>query len=121
MKKNHLFSIITAGMLTITLLAGCGNTGSNANADTGSNTNTVQESTEDQASAVPESEAQITGEGQNGETIIVTDVRGEVEIAATVISYRSLAIPLWEPQTVMLMTIQNSQPILRIHYRELKF
>ena len=51
MKKNHLFSIITAGMLTITLLAGCGNTGSNANADTGSNTNTVQESTEDQASA----------------------------------------------------------------------
>ena len=23
MKKNHLFSIITAGMLTITLLAGC--------------------------------------------------------------------------------------------------
>ena len=42
MKKNHLFSIITAGMLTITLLAGCGNTGSNANADTGSNTNTVQ-------------------------------------------------------------------------------
>ena len=33
MKKNHLFSIITAGMLTITLLAGCGNTGSNANAD----------------------------------------------------------------------------------------
>ena len=30
MKKNHLFSIITAGMLTITLLAGCGNTGSNA-------------------------------------------------------------------------------------------
>ena len=24
MKKNHLFSIITAGMLTITLLAGCG-------------------------------------------------------------------------------------------------
>ena len=53
MKKNHLFSIITAGMLTITLLAGCGNTGSNANADTGSNTNTVQESTEDQASAVP--------------------------------------------------------------------
>lgn len=43
MKKNHLFSIITAGMLTITLLAGCGNTGSNANADTGSNTNTVQE------------------------------------------------------------------------------
>ena len=82
MKKNHLFSIITAGMLTITLLAGCGNTGSNANADTGSNTNTVQESTEDQASAVPESEAQITGEGQNGETIIVTDVRGEVEIPA---------------------------------------
>lgn len=54
----------------------------NANADTGSNTNTVQESTEDQASAVPESEAQITGEGQNGETIIVTDVRGEVEIPA---------------------------------------
>ena len=47
MKRNHLFSIITAGMLTITLLAGCGNTGSNANADTGSNTNTVQESTED--------------------------------------------------------------------------
>ena len=82
MKKNHLFSIITAGMLTITLLAGCGNTGSNANADPGSNTNTVQESTEDQASAVPESEAQITGEGQNGETIIVTDVRGEVEIPA---------------------------------------
>lgn len=63
-EKNHLFSIITAGMLTITLLAGCGNTGSNANADPGSNTNTVQESTEDQASAVPESEAQITGEGQ---------------------------------------------------------
>ena len=82
MKRNHLFSIITAGMLTITLLAGCGNTGSNANADPGSNTNTVQESTEDQASAVPESEAQITGEGQNGETIIVTDVRGEVEIPA---------------------------------------
>lgn len=81
-EKNHLFSIITAGMLTITLLAGCGNTGSNANADPGSNTNTVQESTEDQASAVPESEAQITGEGQNGETIIVTDVRGEVEIPA---------------------------------------
>lgn len=81
-EKNHLFSIITAGMLTITLLAGCGNTGSNANADTGSNTNTVQESTEDQASAVPESEAQITGEGQNCETIIVTDVRGEVEIPA---------------------------------------
>ena len=43
MKKNHLFSIITAGMLTITLLAGCGNTGSNANGNTGSNTNTVQE------------------------------------------------------------------------------
>ena len=42
----------------------------------------MQESTEDQASAVPESEAQITGEGQNGETIIVTDVRGEVEIPA---------------------------------------
>ena len=82
MKKNHLFSIITAGMLTITLLAGCGNTGSNANADTGSNTNTVQESTEDQASAVPESEAQTTGEGQNGETVTVTDVRGEVEIPA---------------------------------------
>ena len=82
MKRNHLFSIITAGMLTITLLAGCGNTGSNANADTGSNTNTVQESTEDQASAVPESEAQTTGEGQNGETVTVTDVRGEVEIPA---------------------------------------
>ena len=82
MKRNHLFSIITAGMLTITLLAGCGNTGSNANGNTGSNTNTVQESTEDQASAVPESEAQITGEGQNGKTIIVTDVRGEVEIPA---------------------------------------
>ena len=99
MKKNHLFSIITAGMLTITLLAGCGNTGSNANADTGSNTNTVQESTEDQASAVPESEAQTTREGQNGETVTVTDVRGN---CLTVISYRSLAIPLWEPQTVML-------------------
>ena len=40
MKRNHLFSIITAGMLTITLLAGCGNTGSNANGNTGSNTNT---------------------------------------------------------------------------------
>jgi len=51
-------------------------------ADTGSNTNTVQESTEDQASAVPESEAQTTGEGQNGETVTVTDVRGEVEIPA---------------------------------------
>lgn len=54
----------------------------NANADTGSNTNTVQESTEDQASAVPESEAQTTGERQNGETVTVTDVRGEVEIPA---------------------------------------
>lgn len=79
MKKRHLYSFALAGMVSILMFAGCGRDnpdGASSGEASGTGETGVTESTQDMQNGGD------TQNGTSGDTVTVTDVRGEVEIPA---------------------------------------